>query len=154
MTSLPEENRRDEFVERVGEALNAQAKALDGATRSRLNRARQSALATAGRSNLPAGKRWNWLPASGLALASILVVVVWLGGYRPVALNPDGIAPGPVAISPGAAATSSAGDLELLMADEDLELLHDLDFYNWLQSVPVSPGAGSVGKRSRGEGLG
>ena len=37
------DNRHEEFVERVGEALNSRAEALDGATRSRLNRARQSA---------------------------------------------------------------------------------------------------------------
>jgi len=154
MISRPEENRRDEFVERVSKALNAEAAALDGATRSRLNRARQSALATTGRNNLSAGRRWNWLPAGGLALASILVVVVWFDGYRPGGLNPEVIVPGPLVINPGVAATPSAGDLEVLMVDEDFELLHDLDFYNWLQSVPVRSGVGSVGQSSRGEGLG
>jgi len=81
-------------------------------------------------------------------------VVVWFDGYRPGGLNPEVIVPGPLAINPGVAATPSAGDLEVLMVDEDFELLHDLDFYNWLQSVPVRPGVGSVGQSSRGEGLG
>jgi hypothetical protein len=38
----------------------------------------------------------------------------------------------------------------VLMVDEDFEMLQDLEFYNWLQSVPgrtsdVTLGEGSVG---------
>ena len=46
--------------------------------------------------------------------------------------------------------TPAASELEVLMVDEDFEMLQDLEFYNWLQSVPgravdVTLSEGSVG---------
>ena len=154
MNNQPDNNQSDDFVERVGAALNAQADALDGATRSRLNRARQSALAIPGRDHEATGRRWNWMPAGGMALASVLVMVIWFDGNQSGAPATESGAAGPVLVNPAITVAPSAGDLEVLMVDEELEMLHDLDFYNWLQSVPVRSGSGSVGQSSRSEGLG
>ena len=144
-----DENRNEVFVERVGEALNAQAKALDGITRARLNRSRQAALAEMNKSGLVKGVRWNWMPAGGLVLASLLVAVVWLGNFRPVDSTTDGIFNDAVSLkssrTPARNPAPAAGDLEMLLVDEDFEMLQDLDFYNWLQSVPGRSGEGSVG---------
>jgi hypothetical protein len=144
------ENQEDGFVERAGEALQAEAEGLDAATRSRLNRARQSALAELGENSPSRSGRWNWLPAGGMALVSVLVAIVWLGGYQPVGppssagLNGGALPDAAVYIAP------AAGALEVLMVDEDFEMLQDLEFYNWLQSVPgraadVTLREGSVG---------
>jgi hypothetical protein len=144
------ENQEDGFVERAGKALQAEAEALDVATRSRLNRARQSALAELDKNSRSSGGRWNWMPAGGMALVSVLVAIVWLGGNQPVepttsaGLNGRALPNSAVYIAP------AAGELEVLMVDEDFEMLQDLEFYNWLQSVPghtsdVTLGEGSVG---------
>jgi hypothetical protein len=144
------EEQEDDFVERAEALLQAEAEALDAATRSRLNRARQSALAELGKNSRASGGRWNWMPAGGLALVSVLVAIVWLGGDQPVELAPRaGLSGGALPVS-AVSIAPAAGELEVLMADEDFEMLQDLEFYNWLQSVPgrtsdVTLGEGSVG---------
>jgi len=145
------DNRHEEFVERVGSALNAQAEALDGATRSRLNRARQSALAMHAGNNISKDTRWNWMPAGGVAMVALFVAVILVDGYQ--LGGPTGKQGAPVSVPPdaGLSFAPSAGDLDVLTVDEDLEMLHDIDFYNWLQSVPVGSGSGA-GSRSKGLG--
>jgi len=144
------ENKDDGFAARAGEVLQAEAEALDAVTRSRLNRARQLALAELGENSLSRGRRWNWMPAGGMALVSVLVAIVWLGGNQPVELAPRaGLSGGALPVS-AVSIAPAAGELEVLMVDEDFEMLQDLEFYNWLQSVPgrtsdVTLGEGSVG---------
>jgi hypothetical protein len=144
------ENQDDRFVERAGKVLHAETEALDAATRSQLNRARQSALAELGRNSPLRSGRWNWMPAGGMALVSALVAIVWLGGNQPMGpatragLNGGALSDSAVSNAP------AAGELEVLMVDEDFEMLQDLEFYNWLQSVPgraadVTLSEGSVG---------
>ena len=144
------ENQDDGFAARAGEVLHSEAEALDAATRSRLNRARQSALAERGKNSPSRSGRWNWMPAGGMALVAVLVAIVWLGGNQPVGL------PGSAGLNGGALPDAAvyiapaAGALEVLMVDEDFEMLQDLEFYNWLQSVPgraadVTLREGSVG---------
>lgn len=94
--------RFDESVER-----------LDGEARSRLNRSRHAALA-----ELDGGRiRWlNWAPATGVAAAAVLAVVVWTG-------NPgNGDLDGPAA----------ATDMEILLTEDSFEMLEDLEFYSWI----------------------
>ena len=143
------DNRHEEFVERVGSALNAQAEALDGATRSRLNRARQSAVAMHADNNIPKGMRWNWMPAGGVAMAALFFAVILVDGYQLGGSIGQQGAPFSAAPDTALSFTPAAGDLDVLTVDEDLEMLHDIDFYSWLQSVPVGSGAGS---RSKGLG--
>jgi hypothetical protein len=126
--------------ERAGQLLNEQADSLDGTTRSRLNRARNAALDELDRRDAGFLRGWNWAPAGGFVLASVLVAVVWVGGLQNIGA-PGGDVP-PLTL-PGLQAP--AADLDMLIVDEDFELLKDLDFYNWMQSVPGTAGMESVG---------
>lgn len=111
----------DPIETRLRQALDERAESLDAATRSRLRRAREEALASArpGRP-FPAPAP---LLAGGLALALLLVgVLAWRAWQAP---------PAPPAME----------DLELLASGEELELYRDLDFYLWLEQE-MEPDAG------------
>jgi hypothetical protein len=144
------ENQDDGFAARAAEVLQAEADAVDAATRSRLNRARQSALAERGKNSPSRSGRWNWMPAGGMALVSVLVAIVWFGGNQPMGpASRAGLNTG-VLLNSVVSPTPAASELEVLMVDEDFEMLQDLEFYNWLQSVPgravdVTLSEGSVG---------
>ena len=85
--------------------------ALDAETLSRLNRGRQRALQELnGRS-----QSWlRWMPATGLAAAALLAVVMFTGPG-----NVDVIA-------------APASDFEIVMSEEDIDMLEELEFYSWL----------------------
>jgi hypothetical protein len=104
------------FGRAAGEMLRRGADEIDAATASRLNRARQAALA-----ELPGRRRRSWfLPALSTAGVAALALGLWFGrGAEPV---------GPVA----PAAVEAAGDLDLLLAADSLEMYEDLEFYAWL----------------------
>jgi len=91
----------------------------DGATSSRLNRARQRALAELP-SRPPAWQR-HWLPAGAVAAMGAVLLVIFMGRV------PD--------TGPGLA-TEVATDLEILLDTEDLELIQELEFYAWLDEQP------------------
>ncbi len=103
------------LLEKVREELDARAAGLDEATLRRLRKARQRALEEAGKS------RWRfaipkWFTAGGLATAMVLVVAVsfWVRSAQerlPV---------------------HQAEDVEMLTAQENLDISKDLDFYRWL----------------------
>jgi hypothetical protein len=101
----------------AGARLRASADNLDAATRARLNRARQQAVAAI--PARPGPGRWL-LPAAAVAVAGLVAVLVF---------RPD---PG---VGPTAPGTAAVADLELLLpgdAAADLEMLEDLEFYAWL----------------------
>lgn len=114
-------NDQDEagWIARVREQLDQDARDLDAATASRLNRARQTALDLGLRRQRSRG--W-WLP---FALATAVAVVLALS----VTLRTPDSAPQ----APALAAPAVADDLELLAAGEDLEMIEDLEFYAWLE---------------------
>ena len=94
---------------------------LDAATLSRLNRARQAALA-----EVP-GKRaaqpWvRWMPATGMAAAAVVAVVMLRGP-----------APQDAAVVP------AATDFELLVGEDSLEMFEELEFYSLLDSLEAGP---------------
>lgn len=97
--------------------LEADTRRYDAATLSRLNRARQRALLQAE----PAAPRLAWARRLAVA-ASLLLGVAMLWPDRPV---PVPTAPAPSTLSPE--------DAELL-ADGELELNDDLEFYAWLDA--------------------
>lgn len=117
------------------EELQARAKALfddsvetlDAATLSRLNQGRQRALQEV-RAAGPAGHWARWVPAGGLAAAAAVAVVVWQG------------AP----VEDTAPAADSAGDFEILLSEDSLDMLEDLEFYSWIDTANLEPG-GDVG---------
>ena len=120
MTNPDPNDGTDDFARTASELLRRSAEDLDGATASRLNRARQAAL-----EQLPQRRRTSrWLvPALSTAAVSALAVGLWL--------NPGVDRELPVQSS---TAALSADDMDLLLADDSLEMFEDLEFYAWLDA--------------------
>ncbi|HEU4665567.1 MAG TPA: hypothetical protein VFS55_16175 [Dokdonella sp.] len=113
MTTPP----REPWLDRSLALLDRSAEALDAATLSRLNRARQAALAQA--------RPRHWHIGAALAAATALALAIGLVGR--------GLAPVPA--PPTAHAVSDGGALNALADDDDsLELSEDLDFYAWFDA--------------------
>lgn len=94
---------------------------LDAATLSKLNRGRQAALAEIVPNN--SARQWQrWMPATGVAAAAALAVVVLRG-------------PAPVEIPQGVDTTVT--DFEILIGDDALEMIEELEFYRWIDTVDV-----------------
>lgn len=100
---------------------------LDAATLSRLNQGRQKALAELDRTR-SYGQWSRWVPATGVAAAAIVAVVVWQG-------NPaDNPAPAPNAMT----------DFEIMLSEDSLEMIEDLEFYSWMGTAELESN-GNVG---------
>ena len=95
--------------------LDDSARSFDAATLSRLNRARQAALAS--RRRVPV-VRWPFISALAASAVLLLAVAVWPPQYR---------TPEP---APAAAAAAADGDT----AEDSLEFYQDLEFYAWLEA--------------------
>jgi len=114
----------DAFEARARQALSESVEAIDGPTRSRLNRARQAALATvvARDGARPFRVPGLWLPGGTLAAAAVLALAVWVA--RPVSTP----------VTPVAEATPME-DAELLSSAEGPDLYaDDAEFYDWAGS--------------------
>ena len=125
-----------ELERRARTVFKASVDELDAATLSRLNRARQQALAVAAGRNR-AGWRWSvWAPVGALA-AGLLAAVLLLRSPSEVG------APVQVAATPTSADVQQ-DPLELLTAGEDLDLATeaDLDFYAWVELETADDGVG------------
>jgi len=109
----------DEWLDRAKALLDDSADNLDAATLSRLNRARQAALAT--RRKGPS--RWAWSAALAGAAAAVFALAI--------GLHQRAGAP------PGTPASLQAGDIDVLTSDDDLDLAENLDFYAWLEKQPA-----------------
>jgi len=140
MTEQPDLTPDEQRLATVaGDLLHRSADELDAATLSRLNRARQAAVAGL----QPAGTRRGWLlPAYSTAAVAILIVAVWVGravGPAPTPAQMPGQMPAQTAVQT-AARTAVQGpdspvvaqDLDVLLAGENLEMMEDLEFYAWL----------------------
>lgn len=133
-TNVPKDDpEADRFAREAGRLLRDDAEALDAATLSRLNRARQRALAEFDRHQ----RRPAWLggrlqPALAVAAVALLAVALWVG-REPVAVAPAGQT---AADTGPLASLDAAADLDLVLADESLDLIGELEFYDWLDSDP------------------
>jgi len=115
----------NEFEQRCRTVLAAHVEAIDGQTLSRLQRARQAALATAAKSGAARSFRTPglWLPGGVLAGAAVLVLAVWVA--RPV---------GPAQVT--IAEASPVEDAEILSSSDGPDLYaDDAEFYEWAGSV-------------------
>lgn len=134
------ENGDAAFEERTRRAFDDSVDALDAATLSRLNRARQAALAgRAGR--IRDGLAAGWRPVATAAAVAVLAVALWLGQA------PEAPAPGPEAVV--AVAPEEAEDLEIVLQDDHLDMLAELEFYDWVgseEALRTEPaGSGNIG---------
>lgn len=100
-----------DFEKRAQQLFAESVDALDGESLSRLNRGRQRALETAARR--PALLRYA--PLGGLVAAAAFAVVM---------MQAPAVAP--------LAPTDSAGDFEILLSEDSLEMLEELEFFAWM----------------------
>jgi len=109
------EERDRELEEKIREALDESVASLDGNTLRRLQRIRLDALEV-DRSAHRLFALPRWVTAGGFATSAVLVVAVsvWLSTARHTLQ------------------VKQAEDLEIITAQEHLELYEDLDFYRWL----------------------
>jgi len=115
----------DRWLERAKALLDDSAGNLDAATLSRLNRARQAALAT--RRKGPS--RWAWSAALAGAAAAVFAIAIGLHHQGGVPLgNPP--------------PTLQAGDIDVMTSEDDLDLAENLDFYAWLGKQPAGGPSG------------
>jgi len=114
-----------EFERNARVVLDRGISRIDARTRSRLNQARQAAVAAATSRRRPLWLRGPVLmPASGLAMALLLALVLW---HRE---------PSRIEIPIAEAQSSSVEDLDLLADSEALDMLEGWDgpFYEWATS--------------------
>lgn len=99
------------LLQSVVDSLDGSIEHLDGRTLSRLNQARHQALAAHGKSRLA---KTSWQAAGTFAALSVFVMTGWLVFSVPdrTQMSPDAF--------------------ELVVANEDYELMQDLDFVAWM----------------------
>ena len=122
-----------EFERSAKRAFDASVREVDAATRQRLVQARERALDALGGSRLGLGWSWSLAPGGALAAAALVAVLLVAHHQRPTELGSQ----------------LAAGDLEILLGQEDLAMLDDdIEFYSWLEDQPeLTPG-------SNGDGVG
>lgn len=126
----PMSSSDEDFVEQAGRMLRDGAQALDANTRSRLNRTRQKALLELREHSRM--RRWiadQSVPAFGAAVVALLVAGLWfgVGMQTPSELNSQ-----PITVTP--ADSADLLDLDVLLADESLEMIEELEFYLWMDA--------------------
>jgi hypothetical protein len=124
---MSDEKDLKEFERTTKRLFDDSVAEIDAATRSRLTQARHRALeeVKAARTD---GWRWTLVPAGTLAATAL---VGWfIIGQPQRAADP-------------ALQAASLSDLEILLAEEDLEMLdEEIDFYGWLEEQPEFANAG------------
>lgn len=125
---MSKDKDNEQVTGRAKTIFDASVERLDAVTLSRLNQGRHAALCELeGRSRF-AGKGVLWLPATGVAAAALIALLVMRG---PAELD-------------AAAEVVTTSDFELLLEDESLEMLEDLEFYSWLDAEDLEAN-GNVG---------
>jgi len=113
----------DKLDKKICEALDRQSEALDAETASRLNRARQAALAQLDAPNRRLAGWFDRIPLgaalSGAMATAILITLVLPGDEQS----------GPSMVEVAAA---QVDDWEMLTESTELALLDELDFYLWV----------------------
>ena len=109
-------DRMQDFERRSREAFEESVASLDGATRSRLARARELALAEARRGYRPSLS--TWVPVGAAAAAAVMAIALWSGGE-----------PARQATEPALAALD---EFDIVAAGDDLDMMdEDSAFYAW-----------------------
>jgi len=117
----------DQIIEKAKALFDDSVDSLDAATLSRLNQGRHRALAELQRAS-SVGPWLRWLPATGIAAAALLAVMVMRG--------PDGV--------DTIAGPATASDFEMLLEEDSLDMLEELEFYYWLEASDLEAN-GNVG---------
>jgi len=113
--------RMKDFERRSRAAFDESVTAQDAATRARLVRARELALAEIQRRPRP--WRSAWFPATAAAAAALMTLLLWTGGE-----SGSGVDPAIVALE----------ELDIVTTGEDLDMFdEDFGFYAWATGEPV-----------------
>lgn len=127
------------FAEEAGRLLRRSAASLDGATLTRLERARQGALDELDQHRpRPTRRLSGWQPALGIAAAALLAVGLWLGRGGDMTAPPVS-QDLPAAFTVQGRGAGEPGDLEVLLAGEQIEMLEELEFFDWVDSGLAVP---------------
>ena len=122
----PTDNKANEqFAKQAKVLFDDSVERLDAAALSRLNQSRHAAL-DAQQGSRQAVIWGRWVPASGVAAAALVTVMVMRG--------PDTVD----------LPNESVTDFEILLQGESLEMLEDLEFYSWLEASDLEAN-GNVG---------
>ncbi len=117
--TTPDEEKRIEQSAKV--LFDDSVERLDAATLSKLNQGRQAAIAKIAARG-PVRQWLRWMPATGVATAALVAVLV-LRGPAPVVV--------PITSDPALA------DFEILMGEDALDMIEELDFYSWIDVAEV-----------------
>ncbi len=118
---MNEQEKEKRFVANVKKALDLGEENLDAGTQSKLTRIRHQAL-DAGEHHEAPIRRWFMLPVAGLATACAIVLGVAIYLKQPAGLQ------------------TNLEDLDLLVAEENLEFYDGLEFYAWLAEEEIDAG--------------
>ena len=118
-----DENADRKLEQRAKAVFDESVASLDGQTQARLARARQAALREVEPKAADRNGR-RWMPAAGLAAAALAAVGIAV--FRDRSDNQT--------LAKNQRATPLE-DMDLLAADDDLDIVQDLDFYSWLDDA-------------------
>lgn len=119
-----------ELLEGSKALFDSSVESIDGATRTRLRGARERALEELAPRARFGGPRL-WIPALA---AAALVALVTLPLMERSGTGAD-----------SSFETMAAGDLEILLGEEELEMLAELEFYEWLElEAPEESGSEGI----------
>lgn len=108
--------KNQDLERRSRAAFDDSVASLDGATRSRLARARELALEEARHSHRP--RLSTWVPVGAAAAAAVMAIALWSGREA-----------GPAATEPALAALD---EFDIVAAGDDLDMMdEDPAFYDW-----------------------
>jgi anti-sigma-K factor RskA len=109
-----------EFERNARAVLAESTSRIDGRTRSRLNQARQRALAAVGVRHRPSWRSYTLMPAAGATAALLVAVMLW--HREPAAFEPPVVEGQHLTVE----------DLDLLADADALDLMEGWDgFYEW-----------------------
>jgi hypothetical protein len=110
-----EPEQDEKFAVQAKKLFDDSVERLDAATLSRLNKARHQALAELQQTK-PVQQWARWMPATGVAAAALVTVIVLQG-------------PGVEGPEPPA---TTVTDFEILLGEDSLEMFEELEFYSWI----------------------
>ena len=114
-----------QFAEQAKHVFDESVERLDASTLSRLSQSRQAALAELEQPR--SARNWlRWAPATGVAVAAVLTVMLMQGPMT----------------SPEIEVPSTATDFEILMDEDSIEMFEDLEFYALMDGLEEN---GNVG---------
>jgi hypothetical protein len=113
---MNEQQDNENFSRQARRLFDDSVERLDAAALSRLNQGRHRALEELENGPAAFGHWIRWLPATGIAAAALIAVML-TGNPAP------DVGDEPV----------SASDFEMLLEEDSLEMLEDLEFYSWLE---------------------